>query len=340
MKIEITNIGENKSISLLTEIIKISQEESKELSAAKSQLEVANRELKDKVTLLEATNRELEGKITKLETEKRELEDKVVNLKTSNGEFENKVTKLEDSNGEYESKVSKLEAANEELESKVTKLEASNGEYEGKVSKLESIKGELEGKVTKLETTNGELEDKANKLVEIRDMLEKKILQDKLKLIRLSLNKGIVEVSTGKWMDYLRIIETDLSDTIDSESTVEEILFKIQAKNGWLTKLASIYWWSNESHIKDYIPYSFGSKSIFSDLFKELIDYLNSQNIQINLPYGDFSSDLLNYKADYDEKSTWVKDLFPEYKPNEFVLCEINYLSINSNQGKCTGINP
>lgn len=313
MKIEISNISDNKSISLLTEIIKIGQKDCEDLSLENSSLKETNEELKRKLSTLEKDNEELNGKLSA--------------LGVTNKELEGRLSTLGESNGELNGKLSALGETNKELEGRLSTLGESNKELKGKLSALEESNAKLEIKVNE---SNLELANKTESLSGI-------ILHDKLTVLRMLLKHSIHEDIEDNWIEFINKAISGIEETIQSISDVKGALFKIQAKNGWLTKLASLYWWSNESHVVQYIPHGLGNNSIFNEYFKIFLAYLDSQDIHINLPEGDFASDFSNYKADYDEKSLWVKKLFPNYHPDDYILCEINFLSINSNQGKCTG---
>ena len=182
------------------------------------------------------------------------------------------------------------------------------------------------------------MEERNTELAEESNSFKGVILRDKLIVFKMLLGCNLKTIREEKWIEFIDIINAGILETL-SITDVNKALFKIQGKNGWLTKLASLYWWSNESHVAGSIPHCFDKDSFFCEYFKNFLEYLASQDILINLPVGDFSNEINSYNPDYDEKELWVKELFPHYKPNDFVLCEINFLSINTNQGKCTGFN-
>lgn len=139
-----------------------------------------------------------------------------------------------------------------------------------------------------------------------------------------------------KWEEYLGGIKRDVDRFITEEKTISDITLKIVSKNGWLAKLASIRWWSEASSVKHDLPTSLQEGSGFHFSFSNLQNLLKENGVDILIPPGDFSSNIENYKVDYDEE-TIVKELFPAYIPQSYVLCEINYVSFNGNIGKCVG---
>ena len=343
MKIEISNISDNKSISLLTEIIKMGQKDYEDLSLENSSLKNTNEELKGKLSTLEKDNEKLNGELSTLGDTNKELEGKLSILGESNGELNGKLSALGETNKELKGKLSTLEKDNEKLNGELSTLGETNKELEGRLSTLGESNEELKGKLSVLEESNAILEKKVNdsnlELANKTESLSGIILHDKLTVLRMLLEHSISihEDIEENWIEFINTTISGIEETIQSISDVKGTLFKIQAKNGWLTKLASLCWWSSESHVGQYIPRCLGNNSIFNEYFNIFLSYLDSQDIHINLPEGDFASDFSNYKADYDEKSLWVKRLFPNYHPDDYILCEINFLSINSNQGKCTG---
>ena len=287
MKIEITDIKDNKSVPLLAEIIKISQNEIDTL--------------KDSLSTMRSKKENLERKVSSF---------------------------LEETNVLFERKASTLEDATDMLKKNVTSMRSEKETLEGKVSSfLEETNVLFERKASTLEDVNSQVE-----------LLTHSILNDKLNTFVLLLNNSIKELKEDSWKDFITNIVSGLSDTLKSTDNTANTLFNIQEKNGWLTKIASLYWWSNESHVKNFVPSCYDQDSIFNYMFMNFISYLKSRDIQINLPAGDFSSKVAMYKPDYDEETSYVKKLFPQYKPDGFMLCEISFLSVNDNTGKCIGI--
>ncbi len=373
MKIEISDIKDNKSVPLLAEIIKISQNEIDTLKGSVSSMRSKKENLDGQVSaFLEETNALFAGKVSTLEEAKGLLKDSVSSMRSEKETLDGHVSAfLEETNALFAGKVSTLEEAKDLLKDSVSSmrsekatldgqvsafLEETNALFESKTSTLEeakdllkdsvssmrSEKATLDGQVsTFLEEANILLESKAFTLEDVKsqiDMLTHNVLKDKLNTFVQLLNISIKELKDDIWEDYITNIVLGLSDTLKSTDKTADTLFKIQEKNGWLTKLASLYWWSNESHVKKFVPSCLGEESMFNYLFMDFISYLKSRGIQINLPSGDFSNKVPMYKPDYDEETSSVKNLFPQYKPDDFVLCEISFLSIKDNTGKCIGI--
>lgn len=339
MNIEISNINikESKSVPLLMEIIKIEQNEKEELSLNITKLNEKVSGLskdilgfKDKCSVFEKEKTDLENKCSALETEKADLESKCSDFEKEKSELEGKCSTIEIEKSELENKYSTIETAKTEIEEKFSTLEAEKIELEDKCSVLEKKISDLEGKYSTLETEKSDLEN-------ILEKTKTKLLSDKLNTIQLLLNHAAAELPDNNWHEFIKLIITGIDGSINSQTCVENTLRDTLVKNGWLTKLASLHWWSNESHVKDFIPKSLNADSLLHKTFDDFLQYLVSNQIQISLPELDFSSKLEQYDADYDDDPKWFKVLFPQYQPKDYILCEVCYLSINSRKGQCLG---
>lgn len=323
MNIEISNIKESKSVPLLMEIIKIEQNEKEELSLNITKLNEKVSGLskdilgfKDKCSVFEKQNTELEGKCSALETEKADLESKCSDFEKEKTELVGKCSILETEKTELENRNSAIEIARAELEEKCSVLEKKMSELEGKYSTLETERCDLENTLEQTKT---------------------KLLSDKLNTIQLLLNHAATELIDNKWQEFIKVIMSGIDVSVNSQTCVENSLRDILVKNGWLTKLASLHWWSKESHVKEFIPNNLNEESLLHKRFDDFLEYLSSNQIRLSLPELDFSSKLEQYDADYDDDPRWIKALFPQYQPKDYILCEICYLSINSRKGQCSG---
>lgn len=339
MKIEISNINikESKSVPLLMEIIKIEQKEKEELSLNITKLNEKVSSLskdvsgyKDKCSVFEKEKTDLESKCSALETEKAELESKCSDFEKEKTKLEGKCSTLEAEKSELENKYSAIEIARAELEGKLSTLGTEKTELEEKCSVLEKKMSELEGKYSTLETERCDLENTL-------EQTKTKLLSDKLNTIQLLLNHAATELIDNKWQEFIKVIMSGIDVSVNSQTCVENSLRDILVKNGWLTKLASLHWWSKESHVKEFIPNNLNEESLLHKRFDDFLEYLSSNQIRLSLPELDFSSKLEQYDADYDDDPRWIKALFPQYQPKDYILCEICYLSINSRKGQCSG---
>ena len=374
MNINITissDSSESRSIHLLTEVVECLELEKIELNekfltlnSKKNNVEIQLAEQVEKCQLLEAEKKELEEKLA-------EQQGKYQTLEAENKNFESKLTeqegicqKLETENKELEEKLAEqqgkyqtLETEKKDVESKLTeqeekcqKLETENkkkkkkfAEQKGKYQTLEAEKKDIESKLTeqegicqKLYADKVSVERSYAELQQQQDEAQTRRLIEAIKSLSQMLQYSLGTSLSPKWLEYLGGIKSDIDKFITEEQTISDITLKIVSKNGWLAKLTSIRWWSKAISVKNDLPTSLQEGSGFYFSFCNLQHLLKENGVDILIPTCDFSSNIDNYKVDYDEV-TIIKDLFPAYIPKSYVLCEINYVSFNGNMGKCIG---
>lgn len=348
INITISDSTESQSIQLLTKVVECLQSE-------KTELNKKFLTLNSKKKIIENQLAEQAEKCQLLETEKKDFERKLIGqeeiyqkLKATNKKLENELTEqqgkyqtleaekkaLENKLTEQENICQKLEAANKDLEKELT-------EQQGKYQTLEAEKKNLENKLTKqeencqkLESEKVSVEKSYAELQKQQDEAKTRRLIESIKHLSQMLQYSLGTSLSPKWSEFLGGIKNDIDKFITEEKTIGDITLKIVSKNGWLAKLTSIRWWSVAASVKNDLPISLQEGSGFFLAYCNLQYLLKENGVDILIPTCDFSSDIESYKADYDEE-TIVKDLFPEYVPQGYVLCEINYVSYNGNVGKC-----
>ena len=264
-----------------------------------------------------------------LQLEKIELNEKflTVNSKKNNVEIQL---------AEQVEKCQLLEAEKKELEEKLAEqqgqyhtLEAEKQDFESKLTEQEGICQKLYADKVSVERSYAELQKQ-------QDEAKTRRLIEAIKSLSQMLQYSLGTCLSPKWLEYLSGIKSDIDKFITEEQTISDITLKIVSKNGWLAKLTSIRWWSKAISVKNDLPTSLQEGSGFYFSFCNLQHLLKENGVDILIPTCDFSSNIDNYKVDYDEV-TIIKDLFPAYIPKSYVLCEINYVSFNGNMGKCIG---
>ena len=374
MNINITissDSSESRSIHLLTEVVECLQLEKIELNekfltlnSKKNNVEIQLAEQVEKCQLLEAEKKELEeklaeqqGKYQTLEAEKKNFESKLTEqegicqkLETENKELEEKLAEqqgkyqtLETEKKDFESKLTEQEGMYQKLEKENKELEEKLAEQQGKCQTLEAEKKDFESKLTeqegicqKLDADKVSVERSYAELQKQQDEAQTRRLIEAIKSLSQMLQYSLGTSLSPKWLEYLGGIKSDIDKFITEEQTISDITLKIVSKNGWLAKLTSIRWWSKAISVKNDLPTSLQEGSGFYFSFCNLQHLLKENGVDILIPTCDFSSNIDNYKVDYDEV-TIIKDLFPAYIPKSYVLCEINYVSFNGNMGKCIG---
>ena len=374
MNINITissDSSESRSIHLLTEVVECLQLEKIELNekfltlnSKKNNVEIQLAEQVEKCQLLEAEKKELEeklaeqqGKYQTLEAEKKDFESKLTKqegmcqkLEIENKELEEKLAEqqgkyqtLEAEKKDFESKLTKQEGMCQKLEIENKELEEKLAEQQGKYQTLETEKKDFESKLTeqegicqKLYADKVSVERSYGELQKQQDEAKTRRLIEAIKSLSQMLQYSLGTSLSPKWLEYLGGIKSDIDKFITEEQTISDITLKIVSKNGWLAKLTSIRWWSKAISVKNDLPTSLQEGSGFYFSFCNLQHLLKENGVDILIPTCDFSSNIDNYKVDYDEV-TIIKDLFPAYITKSYVLCEINYVSFNGNMGKCIG---
>ena len=363
--------SESRSIHLLTEVVECLQLEKIELNekfltlnSKKNNVEIQLAEQVEKCQLLEAEKKELEEKLAEqqgkhqtLEAEKKNFESKLTEqegicqkLETENKELEEKLAEqqgkyqtLEAEKKNFESKLTEQEGICQKLETENKELEEKLAEQQGKYQTLEAEKKDIESKLTeqegicqKLNADKVSVESSYAELQKRQDEAKTRRLIEAIKSLSQMLQYSLGTCLSPKWLEYLGGIKSDIDKFITEEQTISDITLKIVSKNGWLAKLTSIRWWSKAISVKNDLPTSLQEGSGFYFSFCNLQHLLKENGVDILIPTCDFSSNIDNYKVDYDEV-TIIKDLFPAYIPKSYVLCEINYVSFNGNMGKCIG---
>ena len=332
MNINITissDSSESRSIHLLTEVVECLQLEKIELNekfltlnSKKNNVEIQLAEQVEKCQLLEAEKKELEEKLA-------EQKGKYQNLEAEKKDFESKLTK-------QEGMCQKLETENKELEKKLAEQQGKYQTLEAEKKDFESKLTEQEGICEKLYADKASVERSYAELQKQQDEAKTRRLIEAIKSLSQMLQYSLGTSLSPKWLEYLGGIKSDIDKFITEEQTISDITLKIVSKNGWLAKLTSIRWWSKAISVKNDLPTSLQEGSGFYFSFCNLQHLLKENGVDILIPTCDFSSNIDNYKVDYDEVPI-IKDLFPAYIPKSYVLCEINYVSFNGNMGKCIG---
>ena len=264
-----------------------------------------------------------------LQLEKIELNEKFLTLNSKKNNVEIQLA-------EQVEKCQLLEAEKKELEEKLAEQQGKYQTLEAEKKDIESKLTEQEGICQKLDADKVSVESSYAELQKQQDEAKTRRLIEAIKSLSQMLQYSLGTSLSPKWLEYLGGIKSDIDKFITEEQTISDITLKIVSKNGWLAKLTSIRWWSKAISVKNDLPTSLQEGSGFYFSFCNLQHLLKENGVDILIPTCDFSSNIDNYKVDYDEV-TIIKDLFPAYIPKSYVLCEINYVSFNGNMGKCIG---
>ncbi|MBR3766486.1 MAG: hypothetical protein IKL11_04910, partial [Muribaculaceae bacterium] len=125
---------------------------------------------------------------------------------------------------------------------------------------------------------------------------------------------------------------------IEEATNIEILTFSLKSSNSWLTRIASIIWWSKQTTISNVVNNNVSNINELNKVFDNLIQYLIDIDIMIQLPNCDFCDVIDNYEANLKEKSNF-NDLFDKSEIPEGTLCEIYKLAINGSKGLCLTYN-
>lgn len=301
MEIQILKATENQTVNLLTRVVEILQEE----------------------------KNGLQNKCKSIETE-------IIGLKNQNETYqqtllanETTIDQLNKSIIDLTNQISTSEKKHE------TELDNLNKEKIGN----KKINDELTQKNTQLEKQKITLTQENEKLGAELERINIRRVKDLILIIEKSLSYDVNHNLSDNWKDFLANIQKDMTVFVDSVDNIKSLNRKIVIKNGWFAKLASIKWWHHAPCVQSYLPVFLQKDSLFNFAFDSLLNLLKEFDIDVYIPQGDFTDSINNYTIDYDYP-TMVRELFVDYKPEHFVLCEINYVSFNGNSGCCLGYKP
>ena len=257
-----------------------------------------------------------------------------------------KFATLEGEKNDLATKYATLEGEKNDLATKYATLEGEKNDLATKYATLEGEKNDLATKYATLEGEKNDLATKYATLVsekEVSDNQIKEFTQEKtdrlvasIKQVSMMLHSSLKSELNDEWTEYIGHIKNDIDIFLSEVKSINDITLKIVSKNGWFAKLASIYWWSVASNVRAYLPLSLQEGSGFHYSFRNLLNEMKLSGVDVTIPNGDFSNKIDSYKKDYSD-DTAMQKLFPEYRPESFVLCEINYVSFNGNLGTCIG---
>lgn len=340
MDITLTNINDGSAISLLTNVIKEQQEL---LVGETSKRQSAERERDDFRARLEKVS---ENHASALNTIK-EHEGTIVTLRESNlGLTKGIETKREEAEA-LNNELNKCRIARdnnhqllETAKNQIIKEQTYNESLRKDIEKIQGERDQLAQEKSILEDSKTSLENTIKSLQGEVSSMTMKYYLEKSNSLRLVLQAVEKILRDGSFVDFLKCIINGIEDFGNQTQSIDDFKFKIKAKDNWLAKLASLYWWSREESVKGYIPIEIGESSVFMEAFLGYLDFLSTIDLKVDLPSENFNGEIPSYKPDYDGEISCFKQLFPEYATTKFILCEISGLAFNGNPGKCKGLNP
>lgn len=247
-------------------------------------------------------------------------------------------------------RIATQESTIEELSKKITSLSSELSEAKESISNLltdkESLKSELSEKIALLDSQNEtiqELTDKNNSLNDSLNDAYNIIDENKIRVVKIYANMisdllALRKSENSYWDKYLADICQKIGKFIEEATNIEILTFSLKSSNSWLTRIASIIWWSKQTTISNVVNNNVSNINELNKVFDNLIQYLIDIDIMIQLPNCDFCDVIDNYEANLKEKSNF-NDLFDKSEIPEGTLCEIYKLAINGSKGLCLTYN-
>lgn len=339
MNIELKNLPENSTVSLLAEVIKNQQnslnEEVSLRHQAYSEKENLSRLYSEKAKQLEDANE----RITILSQEKEELEadvsskeDEITTQKSKINSLNEDIDSLQTEVSQYRNQVNEYKIENEKLRQALVKSNAECTSLREALVQKEKECSELSEKVKLLTSVNKELSSEL-KVYEFR------FCKAELNTLVLVLRATMPFIKEPSFNSFVESLISDIETFSSQLKDLDDFKFRLKGKDCWITRLASLYWWCRNNDINADIPLCLNGDSVLYTTFGRFIDYLSANELSPNIPNGAFTSSLVNYQPDYDDQAALFKLLFPNYKNKDFVLCQVTQLSFNTETGMCSGIN-
>ena len=210
----------------------------------------------------------------------------------------------------------------------------------------ERLQSELSAKTALLDSQNETIQELTNKNNSLNDSLNDAyniIDENKIRVVKIYANMisdllALRKSENSYWDKYLADICQKIGKFIEEATNIEILTFSLKSSNSWLTRIASIIWWSKQTTISNVVNNNVSNINELNKVFDNLIQYLIDIDIMIQLPNCDFCDVIDNYEANLKEKSNF-NDLFDKSEIPEGTLCEIYKLAINGSKGLCLTYN-
>lgn len=310
--IDVSMFDENEVISLLLKVIELSN---------------------GKATLLNNKIEEYHSIQKKSEEDNSSLKKQVESLTEKEIEASQLIKQLKSDLAKAKNKIATQESNIEELSNKIESLNSELSKAKESISNLlkdkESLKSELSEKIALLDSQKETIQ-------ELKD-------ENKIRVVKIYANMILDLLALSKsensyWDKYLADICQKIGKFIEEATNIEILTFSLKSSNSWLTRIASITWWSKLPTISNIVNNNISNINELNKVFDNLIQFLIDINIMIQLPNCDFCDVLDNYEANLKEKSNY-NNLFDKSEIPEGTLCEIYKLAINGSKGLCLTYN-
>lgn len=230
-------------------------------------------------------------------------------------------------------KIAEQEATIKKLSEEKNK---ANDLVQEKTKEISNLSKENKQLQSELSTKTQELEDCKNKLNNI-------IAENKIGVVKIYANMisdllVLCKCENSYWNKYLADICHKIGKFVEEATNIEILSFSLKSSNSWLTKIASIIWWSKLPTISNVVNKNVPNINALNKVFDNLVQFLININITIQLPNCELCVVMDKYEANFKEKTNF-NNLFENSEIPEGTLCEIYKLAINDSNGLCLTFN-
>lgn len=334
--IDVSMFDENEVVSLLLKVV--------ELSNGKATL------LNKKIEEYNLIQKKFEEDNSSLKKQVESLTENEIKASQLRELLNNDLAKANNKIATQESTIEELSKKITSLSSELSEANISAQKKEESISNLlkdnERLQSELSAKTALLDSQNEtiqELTDKNNSLNDSLNDAYNIIDENKIRVVKIYANMisdllALRKSENSHWDKYLADICQKIGKFIEEATNIEILTFSLKSSNSWLTRIATIIWWSKQTTISNVVNNNVSNVNELNKVFDNLIQYLIDIDIMIQLPNCDFCDVIDNYEANLKEKSNF-NDLFDKSEIPEGTLCEIYKLAINGSKGLCLTYN-
>lgn len=330
--IDVSMFDENEVVRLLLKVIELSNGKASLLNKKLEEYSLAQKKLEEENSSLKSQIKSM----TEKEVEATQLKDQLNNdLALANTKMATQESTIEELTAKTESLNSELSAANvlvQKKEESISNIREDNERLQSELSTKTALLESQNVKIQGLTDSNNKLNDSLSQARIIID--ENKIGGVKIYANIFSYLLSSCKCENSYWDKYLEDLCQKIGKFIEETTNMEILSFSLKSSNSWLTKIASIMWWSKQPTVSSIVNENIPYINELNKVFGNLIQFLINIDIMIQLPNCDFCDMIDNYEANLKARSNF-NDLFGNSEISEGTLCEIYKLAINGNKGLC-----
>lgn len=310
--IDVSMFDENEVINLLLKVIEL---------------------LNGKVSLL---NQKFEEENSLLKKQVESMTEKFSQLRSDLDQANNKIATQGFTIKEFSEKIKALSS---ELSGANVSVQKNEETICNLLKKNEQLQSELSIKIDLLESQNKTIQELTDSNNNLKESLSNAYIGGvKVYANMISDLLSLRNCENSYWDKYLEDICYKIGKFIEEATNIEFLVLSLKSSNSWLTKIASITWWSKLPTISNVVNKNIPNINELNKVFDNLIQFLINIGITIQLPNCGLCDVIDNYEANLKEKPNF-KDLFENSEILEGTLCEIYKLAINGYNGLCLTFN-